>query len=215
MLRGDGSSIRDLTVLGGESGISVDGARGVLLSGVEVRGSTYEGIEVVAGTATIEGCRISDMVDPLAQGIEIRNSNGLGRSSVRGCTISGGQEGIVSHVSRVLIDGNEVAGTTMRGIAVTEMSEGLVRGNVVHGGMGVGLYCGDMSHCAFDQNRVAEMRADPAALRSRAGQAAVVWFHSVARFRANDFSEGTTAGIGVFEGSVTTRSFPLTHWPPG
>lgn len=217
VVRGDRTRLEGLHVTGGESGISVDGARGVTISDTTVEGATWHGIEVVAGTADVTSCQIHGLVHHLAQGIEFRNSNGMGRSRVEGCTIEGGQEGIVSHVSRVEIIDNVVQGTTMRGIAVTEMSEGLVEGNRVSDAMGTGLFCGDMSHCEIRRNEVRAIAADPAGIRSRSGQSLVAWYYSTIRVADNDFASRTAEGdaVGVYHGSIRTQRFPLSHWPPG
>jgi nitrous oxidase accessory protein NosD len=217
VVRADGARLEDLHVVGGESGIRVDGARDVLITGAVIEGSTWHGIEVVAGTATIRDCRISGLASPLAQGIEIRNGNGLGRSHVQRCVVEGGQEGIVSHVGRVEVRDNDVSGTTMRGIAITEMSEGLVEANDVDAAVGTGLFCGDMSHCEVRENRVRDVAPDPAGIRSRGGQSLVAWYYSTLRARGNDFDSSNVAGetIGVYHGSVTTDRFPLSHWPAG
>ena len=57
----------------------------------------------------------------------------VGMSSVEGCTVIGGQEGIVTHMAMAALRGNHVSGTSMRGITMTEMSAGEVEDNEVLG----------------------------------------------------------------------------------
>ncbi len=211
----DGVQVRDLRVMGADSGISVRDVTGVVLDRVTVTGAVMQGIEVVDGNAVISDCSVSSPGDPMAQGIEVRNAAGLGRTVVRGCSISGGQEGLVSHVSRAEFVGNTVTGTTLRAISVTEMSEGLVQGNRIDGVVGIGLYCGDMSHCEFDGNTVTRVSRDPNGVRSRAGFGAVAWYYSTMRLSDNRFDVAAPEPAATFMGSITTDRFPLALWPPG
>lgn len=210
----DGVRLSGLTVAGGESGVTVREADDVVLTDVVVRGAELHGIEVVDGSATITGCVVRDLTSVYAQGIEVRNANGRPRTVVEGCTVATGQEGLVSHVSRVEFLGNDVSETTMRGIAVTEMSEGLVEGNVVRDAVGAGLYCGDMSHCEFAGNVVVGVTADPAGIRSRSGLGAVAWFYSTMRVRGNEFEVEAEPVLAV-HGSTLAETFPLAVWPAG
>ena len=210
----EGARLEGLEVVGGEGGVLVE-ADHVVLDGVVVRGAELHGIEVVEGSATIRDCRVSGMTSPWAQGVEVRNSLTRPRSVVTGCTVEGGQEGIVSHVSRVEVLDNHVSGTTLRGIAVTEMSEGLVEGNTVTGVIGVGLYCGDMSHCELRHNRVSDVTANVNGVRSQAGQAVVAWYHSTMRLADNHLEVAAPEPVETLQGSVVVDRFPLSVWPPG
>ena len=210
----DGARLQDLTVAGGQDGITVRGARDVVITGAHVSGVTMHGIEVVEATATIRDCRVTAPAGRYVQGVEVRNSAGLGRTVVEGCTVAGGQEGLVAHVSRVELRGNDVAQTTMRAIAVTEMSEGLVSGNRVHDVTGAGVYCGDMSHCEVTGNLVHGVRAHPGGARSLAGHAVAAWYYSTVRVLGNDVDVDGQA-LAVNHGSVSTGQFPLSIWPAG
>jgi hypothetical protein len=214
-IRADGARLSGVVIRGGESGVTVDRARDVRLDGLVVRSAELHGVEVVAGTAVLRNCSISGLTNPFAQGVEVRNASGLGRSVVEGCVIEGGQEGIVSHVSRIEVLGNEVGETSMRAIAVTEMSEGLVEGNRVRGAVGIGIYCGDESHCEVRGNDVAGVSADPAGVRSRAGYPVVAWYHSVIRAEDNRLAGAAPRVVGLFLDSRRTGTFPLLVWPPG
>jgi len=211
----DGATVRDLVVVGGEDGVSVMDVDGVTLDRVTVRGASMHGVEVSDGSATVTDCVI-EVEGEYAQGIEVRNSTGRPRSVVRGCRVSGGREGLITHVARAEFVDNEVFGTLLRGIAVTEMSEGLVANNDVHDVAGAALYCGDMSHCEFRDNVVREVAAAPGAGRSAGGYGAVGWYFSRIRLAGNTFG-GLQAPdpVRVTLGSTRTDAFPLSIWPPG
>ena len=214
-VRADGVTLRDLIVEGGESGMTVEDAEGVTLEGLVIRGAHLHGIEVEDAQARILGCRVSELVGRMAQGIEVRNASTRPRTIVEGCSITGGKEGIITHSSRVELRMNRVTGTTIRALAISEMSEGVMEGNSVHGVTGVGLYCGDMSHCEIVGNRVTDVRNDGSGAVSRSGFGAVGWYHSTLRLRDNRFS-GTEAGaLRLAFGSETTDRFPLSIWGPG
>jgi hypothetical protein len=202
-------------VAGGSTGVLVRGTDGVVLEDLVVIGPDLHGIEVVDASATVAGCRVEGLRSPYAQGIEVRNANGRPRTRIRGCAVHGGQEGIVSHVSRVEVVGNEVRGTTMRGIAVTEMSEGLIEGNRVRDVAGAALLCGDMSHCEVVGNDVRGVADQGRGSRSHSGHGVSVLFSSTARLRGNSLEATAAAPVGLYTGSVTTDRFPLSVWPAG
>jgi parallel beta helix pectate lyase-like protein len=211
----DGAVVRDLVIVGGQNGVSVDRAEGVVLEGLTVRDASMHGIEISEGSATVTDCLI-EVRGPYAQGIEVRNSTGHPRSAVRGCRVSGGREGLLTHVARAEFVGNEVSGTSLRGIAVTEMSEGLIEDNEIHDVAGTAVYCGDMSHCEIRDNVVRGVVAAPGAGRSAGGYGAVAWYFSRVRVAGNSFEglEGPGA-VRVTLGSTRTDVFPLSIWPAG
>jgi len=183
-------------VRGGETGVYVREADDVALQNLAVTGAEMQGIDVADAHATITGVRVRDLVSPRAQGIEIRNSEHRGIISVTDSEVNGGQEGIVSHVSRVRFQNNRVTGTTMHALSITEMSRGVAAGNVVSGARGAGLYCGDMSLCDFRGNDVGVVaRTD--STRSGAGWGLVVHYHSSAHGEANAL-RGRAGPVGVF-----------------
>jgi nitrous oxidase accessory protein NosD len=208
-------TLRNLRIEGGAAGVTVEDAEDVVLDGLTVAGADLHGIEIEDASATITGCTISGLGNPMAQGIEVRNSSSRPRSVVKGCEVDGGQEGLVTHSSRVEFVDNSVTGTTMRAIAITEMSEGVIRDNVVRDVLGSGLYCGDMSHCEIIGNDVRGVSDDGSGIRSREGYGTVAWYHSAVRLRDNSFS-GTDAGpLRLAIGSVQTERFPLSIWGAG
>lgn len=211
----DGVGLDGVTVEGGETGILVRGADDVELSGVTVIGAEVHGVEIVEGSARISSCVVSGLRSTFAQGIEVRNANGRPRTIVEGCSVHGGQEGIVSHVSRVEILDNVVTATTQRGITVTEMSEGFVAGNTVHDVVGNAVYCGDMSHCEIRDNRFDGVAADPGASLSEGGWAIAGLYHSTLRATGNEHGDLEGGAMRLSIGTVEVPTFPLGVWPQG
>jgi len=209
-----GTVLDGLRVVGGPVGVSVQ-ADGVRLEGLDVRGARLRGIEVVAGSASILDCSVGGLIRPDAQGIDVRNSDGHRRTLIQGCTVSSGQEGIVSHVSSVELRDNVIRGTTARAITVTEMSEGKVYGNTVARAVGVGLYCGDMSRCDFRGNVVRGVAPDPAGVTTQAGFGAVATWYAMLHLSGNTFQVASPHPVGVFMQSLLVPRSPLMMWPPG
>ena len=75
-------------------------------------------------------------------------------SEVTGCTVTGGDEGIVVHYTMADIHDNRVTDTGRRGIVMTEMSMGDVVANDVVAATGTGVYCGDYSECHIEDNTI-------------------------------------------------------------
>lgn len=211
----DGVVIRDLLIAGGaRTGILVDGVDGVVIRDVAITDVPLHGIEVVDATAHITDCAVSGLGEQ-GQGIEVRNAAGRGHTVVRGCTITGGIEGLVSHVSRVEFLGNTVTGTSLRAIAIMEMSEALIEGNTVADATGAAIFCGDMSHCEVRGNTAIAIRDDGSGIRSHSGWGAVVWYYSSMRLRDNAFDVAAPESILVADDSTLTDRFPLGVWPRG
>ncbi len=210
-----GAVLEGLVVEGGHDGIVVRGVDGVVLDGVHVAGAELHGIEVVDATVTIRDCVVERLTSPFAQGIEIRNATGRGRSLVEGCRVIGGFEGITSHSARLVVRANHVTATTKRGIAVGEMSEGLVEQNRVEGVRGAGITCVDMSHCEVVANTVSDVAAVPAAWNSAGGHGIATVYYSTIRARGNAFTGLEGEPLLLLTGAVEVDRFPLSHWPPG
>jgi parallel beta-helix repeat protein len=188
--------VRDLAVLGGENGIEVRDAENVLLQRVRVTGAAMDGISARRSSVTIRGCAVHT-ARAGGQGIDISFAMALPPSRVARCTVTGGSEGIVSHLARVRIEDNRVSGTALRGIAVTEMSTGTVTDNVVSDALGVGIFCGDYSHCEIEANDIGSVRPDRASGNpTRNGFGIVSHFGAVATLRANRLDGGVAAFIG-------------------
>ena len=159
VIRADGVVVRDVAVVGGDHGIDVDLSENVVLDGVRVSGFAMDGIHARRSTVEIRGCTIRSP-GGYTQGVDISFAAHLHMSVVEDCTITGGQEGIVTHSSTVVIQDNIVRRTALRGITMTEMSMGHIEDNTVLDALGVGIFCGDFSMCEADGNTVVGTRAD-------------------------------------------------------
>jgi len=198
----DGVTVRGIRVVGGENGIEVDGATGVLIDRVEVVGASVDGINVRRATVQIRDCTIGDLRSRYAQGIDVSFSFDRAPSRIDGCTVVGGQEGIVSHFAQILIRRSNVRGATMRGITVTEMSMGRVEDNVVDSVFGVGIFCGDYSRCDVTGNTVRRTQPQRATDdRMRHGYAIQAHFGASARV-ANNRLHRNTHGVAAFAGAI-------------
>jgi hypothetical protein len=196
VIRADDVTVRDVTVFGGEIGIEVRDSEDVVLDGVRIAGTTLDGISARRSSLAIRDCLIEMPRVAGAQGIDISFAGSLPPSTVERCEVSGGSVGIVSHMAMVEISENRVSGTRMRGIAVTEMSMGSVDRNVVEDAAGVGIFCGDYSHCEISENSVSGTTADGSGVASRAGYGIVAHYYAVAEVDDNQLDRGAAAFIG-------------------
>ncbi len=162
VVRANDVTIRDLTVVGGENGIDVDGVEGVKLERVSVSGAAYDGIHVRRSAVRISDCTVDALGNPYGQGIDISYTFDKRDSSVTGCSVVGGLEGIVVHFSNAMLAHNTVSRTTLHGIAMTEMSMGMIERNEVRDARGVGIFCNDHSMCMVERNVVVDTRRDDA-----------------------------------------------------
>ena len=154
VIRSDDVTVRNVTVLGGDDGIDVMGADGVVLDGVTISGARLDGIHVRDSSVTIRDCAVDSLGNRWAQGIDISFSMARSPSMVEGCSIVGGREGIVVHTTHAMLLRNRVSRTSSYAISLTEMSMGGIASNDVHGAQGVAIYCGDNSECEIDDNVV-------------------------------------------------------------
>ena len=158
IVRAHGVTVKNVTVLGGENGIEVDGVDDVTLDNVTVSGFELDGIHVRRAAVDIKNCTIDSLGNAYAQGIDISYAFDKSHSHVMGCTIVGGQEGIATHFVNVDLMGNRVSRTTLRGISMTEMSMGMIEDNEVRDAKGVGILCNDHSMCMIEKNSVVGTR---------------------------------------------------------
>ena len=156
----DDVTIRDVTVIGGKHGITVESAERVLLERVTVLEATLDGINVRRGQVTIRDCAISMLGNEYGQGIDVSFTADLAPSVVENCRLTGGQEGIFLDSVHALARDNHVSGTTLRGITVTEMAMVEVEENTVEDVLGIGIYCGDYSMCDIRENFIRDVRPD-------------------------------------------------------
>ena len=202
VITSDDVTVRGVTVAGGQNGITVEYAEDVRLEDVTVVGAKLDGIHVRRAAVAIHDCRI---VSPpgYTQGIDISFASDLDMSMVEGCTITGGQEGIVTHSVMADIRDNHVSGTSLRGITMTEMSMGEIEENHVSDALGVGIYCGDRSECEISDNTIVGVRPDPSGDPSRAGIGVLSLFWAVAELRDNEVVGARKADAAFVSGTVT------------
>lgn len=162
LITADGVTVRNVHVIGGEMGIEVREAEDVTLERVVVTDARLDGINARRSTLTIRDCRIERLRSEYAQGIDISFGFDLGTNLVEGCTVTGGQEGIVSHFAHVDVRRNTVTGTTQRAITLTEMSMGRAAENEIRDVRGVGIFCGDYSQCRVERNVIVGVTPDRA-----------------------------------------------------
>lgn len=195
LILADNVTVRDVAVFGGETGVEVRESEDVVLDRVHVAAATMDGISARQSSLEIHDCRIDTPSVAGAQGIDISFASDQSPSLVEGCEVRGGSEGIVSHMAMVMMSENHVSGTTLRGIAVTEMSMGTVEHNTVEDAIGVGIFCGDYSHCEISENSVSGTRADESGNPTRAGFGIVSYFGAVATLEDNQLDRGAAAFI--------------------
>lgn len=194
----DGVTVRDVTVVGGEYGISVEHAERVVLEDVHVRGAILDGINARRSHVTIRDCSVGELRSPYGQGIDISFSADLPPSVIEDCRLTGGQEGIFADSVNALIKDNDVSDTTLRGITVTEMSMATVEDNSVADSLGIGILCSDYSHCHIEENSIRDTRTDHSSSDSmRKGYAIVSHYRSHAFLEENEVTR-SPGGVGSF-----------------
>jgi hypothetical protein len=124
-------------------------------------------------------------------------------SVIDGCMVVGGAEGIVSHTANVDIRDNDVTGTSLRAITVTEMSMGMVDENRVRDALGVGIFCGDYSHCEIEGNLVLNTRPDYASAdRTRLGFPIVAHYGAAAQLRGNSLDQNARGAASFLHARI-------------
>jgi Right handed beta helix region len=203
----DDVQIRNVTVLGGTNGITVDGVHGTVLDHVTVQGAQLDGIHVRLAGVMIHDCTVDMLGNRFGQGIDISFNMNMGMSMVEGCTILGGTQGITTHSSMPDITGN-TSRTNQQAIDVDEMSMGTASRNVIRDALGVALLCNDRSMCMFDHNTVVGTRPDTASgLRTQRGFGVLASFQSEADLWQNRLVANPVPVGRVLNSTVdTTRS---------
>jgi nitrous oxidase accessory protein NosD len=200
VVRSDDVTLSNLHVVGGEHGVDVDGADDVVIDDVTVSGATLDAIHVRGSSVVVRDCTILAGSAPYVQGVDISFSAHRAMSVVDGCTVLGGQEGIVTHSAEVMVHDNRVVGTRLRAITMTEMSMGAIEDNEVRSARGVGIFCGDYSHCEIEDNHVIGTKPDADSDDpSREGYAIQSHFHAVATVDGNRL-EDNARDLGGFAG---------------
>jgi hypothetical protein len=204
VVRANGVHVRNVSVVGGEYGIAVEEARHVVLDRVRVSGATLDGIHVRRSQVTIRNCTVSSPPG-YTQGIDLSFSADKGMSTIEGCTVVGGQQGILVDSSGAMVSRNRVSATTLQAITMTEMSMGMIERNEVVGALGAGIVCDDQSECMIERNRVSGTRADRSTDdRSRHGWAIVGNYKATAELADNELV-GNDAGVTSFAGGVVEQ----------
>jgi nitrous oxidase accessory protein NosD len=202
----DDVHIRNVTVVGGENGITVEGVHGTVIDGVTVQDAKLDGIHVRDAGIVVRDCTVDMLGNRVGQGIDISFNMGKGMSMVEGCTIVGGMVGITTHSSMTEIVRNRVSRTTGQAISVAEMSMGSAMDNQIRGALGVGLSCDDQSMCMFEHNTVVGTRPDRSSGDpTRRGFGVLASFYSEA-----DLWQNKLAGNPVATGAVTSSSLSTT-----
>jgi len=204
VVRANDVTIKNVIVVGGVNGITVDGPHGTVLDHVTVSGAQLDGIHVRGAAVMIHDCAIDMLGNRYGQGIDISYTMGYGMSMVDGCTIVGGMEGIATHVSMTEIAHNQVSRTSMNAISMTEMSMGTIRQNDVQSALGVGIYCNDRSMCDIDRNTVVGTRPDGSQDPARRGFGILASFQSEADVRDNEL-EANPVPMGSVTNSLIRR----------
>ncbi|MGH3091793.1 MAG: right-handed parallel beta-helix repeat-containing protein [Gaiellaceae bacterium] len=205
LVTADGVTVRNVTVVGGEHGIHVDGAEDVLLEDVTVRGSELDGINARRSSVTIRDC-IVDVSGRYTQGIDVSFGFDLAPSVIEGCTVTGGQEGIVTHFAHAVVRENQVSGTSMRAITLTEMSMATVEDNEVEDVLGVGIFCGDYSMCEIEGNSVVGTRPDVASEdRTRMGYGILAHYGASAKLVDNTLRDNRHATGSFLDARISSE----------
>src|SRR4029077_4324215 len=175
--------------------------------GVTVSGAKLDGIHVRGGSIHIRNCSVDMLGNEFGQGIDVSYTMGYGMNMIEGCNIVGGMEGIATHVSDSEIGHNTASRTEMHGIAMTEMSMGMIMHNEVRGARGVGIYCNDRSMCMVERNTVVDTKSDSGGgAQSRRAFGILASFQSEADLRGNQLTANP-----VPMGSVTNSLIRATH----
>ncbi len=202
VIRANGVTVKNVSVVGGENGITVERVRDTVLDGVSVSGPKLDGIHVRLAGVLIKNCNVDMLGNTLGQGIDISYNMDMGMSMVEGCTVTGGMDGITTHSSMSDIMRNSVSRTTMRGISVTEMSMGMVMGNEVRDARGIGIWCNDRSMCMIERNTVIDTRPD--AMGHAFGVLAS--FQSEANLWKNELGANPVASAAITQSEVQSGS---------
>jgi hypothetical protein len=206
VVRHDDVVVKNVTVVGGTNGITVDSVHGTVLDGVSISGAKLDGIHVRSAGVMIENCSIDMLGNTLGQGIDISFNMGMGMSEVDGCTIVGGRQGITTHSSMTDIVHNRISRTQEQAISVAEMSMGTAMDNDIQDAVGVGLNCDDQSMCMFEHNVVVGTRDNSAGgNRSASGFGVLASFYSEAYLWDNQLSANPVP-IGTVTSSLVRRS---------
>jgi hypothetical protein len=201
VITSDNVTVRDLTIVGGENAVDIQESEDVRLDGVHISGAKLDGIHARLSSVTVHDCLVD--AGPNTQGIDISFAMTLPPSIVEGCMVVGGAEGIVSHMANVDVRDNDVTGTSLRAITVTEMSMGMVDENRVRDALGVGIFCGDYSHCEIEGNFIWNTRPDYASAdRTRLGFPIVAHYGAAAQLKGNALGQNARGAASFLHARI-------------
>ena len=207
IVRASGVTIRDVTVVGGQNGIAAENVADLRLERVSVSGAELDGIHIRGASVAIDDCAVDSIGNEYGQGIDISYSAHRTPSTVTGCTVVGGQEGIVTHFATATIARNRVSRTTMRAISMTEMSMGMIEHNEVRDSLGVGILCNDSSMCHIEHNLVVGTKSDAASgNRWRLGFGVLSSYNSEAELKGNILDANPHPMRAVLDSTLSTSS---------
>lgn len=148
-------TIRGLTVVGGDIGISVRMSSGVTIAENLIVGSRYRGVEVLNGAADIIDNELRPAQEPYVIGIRVANALSWPKSHVSGNIIEdAGAYGIAVNFAKADVVDNTIQGGRRAGIAINEMSIANVADNTVSDAPRYGILITDMSHAVVTHNEV-------------------------------------------------------------
>jgi hypothetical protein len=125
-------------------------------------------------------------------------------SMVQKCRIVGVREGITTHSSMVDVVDNDVVGTTLHGISLSEMSMDTARGNRVESARGIAILCMDHSVCEISHNTITGALVDGNQDPSRQGIAIESYFYAEAHVHHNTVV-ASPGGVQALDLGVVTR----------
>jgi nitrous oxidase accessory protein len=196
-------TIKNLSIVGGYNGITVDSHHGTKIENVSISGAKLDGIHVRFASVMIHNCAIDMLGNRLGQGIDISYTMGYGMSMVDGCTVVGGMDGIVTHVTMSEIAHNHISRTGMRALSMTEMSMGKIEHNTVTNARGLGILCNDRSICEIERNTVVGTRAVPGVTST--GWGVLVTFFSEAKLRDNALAANPRSAGAIDHSIIESR----------
>ena len=162
-----------------------------------------DGITARGSSVTIRDCRV-EAAGAQTHGIELSFSMAERPSRVQRCAVTGGKEGIVSHLANVAVVDNHVRGTTMRAISISEMGMATVARNTIREARGVGIFCNDYSHCTIRGNVIHDAKPDASGSLTRRGFGVVAAYHATAEIAGNR-TTGSTRAPAEFSYGVLVR----------
>ena len=148
-------TIRGLTVMGGDIGISIFASSDVIIAENSILGSRYRGVQVLNGSAYIIDNEIRPAFEPYVIGIRVANASSWPRSLISGNIVDHvGAYGIAINFAGADIEDNIIRGGQRAGIAINEMSIADVTNNAVSNAPRYGILITDMSHAVVTSNQV-------------------------------------------------------------